>query len=115
MGTLSLRLGCHFERHHVFFRIFTDLQGLRLRDIAREHSRNTEAFMMHAQHDVRRLGNGKRKKLHQNVNDEILRCVIIVVKDDHIARGLLQPRDRCQVPLPLGSLLGVGHGSARQD
>src|SRR5690349_3809128 len=95
IGTLSLRLGCHFERHHVFLGILANLQGFRLGNISRENARHAEAFMMNAEHDVRGLGDGKLEELHQNVNDEIFGCVIIVMEDHHVAGRLLKPRDRC--------------------
>ena len=55
---------------------------------------------MHAQHDVRRLGDRKLKELHEDVNDEVLGRVIIVVEDDHVPGRFFELRDGRDVPLP---------------
>lgn len=74
----------------MFFGVSVNLIDFRFRDVFGVNPRNSAALVMHAEHDVRRFGFGAMKELDQDLNDKLLRGVVVVVQDDFEARRLAE-------------------------
>lgn len=74
----------------MFFGVSVNLIDFRFRDVFGVHPRNSGAFVMHAEHDVRRFGFGAMKKLDEDLHDKLLCRVVVVVQDDFVTRRLAE-------------------------
>ena len=82
----------------VFLGQVHDLLGLGFGDVPREHADHAEASVVNLQHDLRRLGFRLVEEMHQDVDHELHRRVVVVVEDDVVGTRA-----------PCGPLLLDGH------
>jgi len=111
----SLRLGRYFKRLQMFLGLLPNVPRFGFGDVPAENPRRPLTFVMHAQHDVRRLGDRKLEELHEGMNHEVFRRVVIVVEHNHVARRFLETRDGRFLPLLLRSFVGRGSHGGGED
>ena len=77
------------QGHPLLPRVAHHLSHLGFCHILGVQARHPVTFVMHAEHDVRRLGLGLVEELHQHQDHELHRGVVVVVENDLVAPDLL--------------------------